>query len=523
MTKLCIYSFNYNYYPSKVMTNKELVYLVNAGNDEGMASMPNDYSFPALGVLSLGTWLQNRISDLEVIVRDGTIRTKEQIKEEINKLKPGLVGVSTLCTSYQNSLNIAKTAKDSGSKVVFGNDQASQTSKLILKNQPNVDYIIGAEYGELPLELLVRNLRGEKIPLEKIPTLTYKEGNTIYGFDFNDPLHKLSLSIMSPFSGYHKIISENGLKIKRKNVLDIFPIVDRNLYPEDHWKTYLKNYLKKFSNLHKQPVLGVTTMNRARGCNRQGDEKCKHCDMLLDISSSSPKIFWEEVKAAHEQVNATSFYESCDSFSSFPDLIKRIVKSKPSDLGFSPEFYVYAQASDLAKYPERVDMLKEMGVFRVNMGLESMNNQTLKHMKGEKDSVEKNYKALQLFKDKGIYVYGSFVLGSEKETPETLKETTEKVCDLIKDGYLCDAEAQPVLPLYGNYQGKVLKNHGLMQRDKNHLDWPINVEDLSEVYINNFSGVSHKECVEATKTIRETAKKYNVNYGSSVSREESYK
>ena len=505
------------------MVNNDLVYLVNAGNDGGMASMSNDYSFPALSVLALGTWLQNRMPDLEVVARDGAVRTNAQIREEIGRLKPGLVGVSTLCTSYQNSLDIAKVTRESGAKVVFGNDQASQTSRLILENQPNVDYVIGAEYGELPLEMLVRYIRREEISLDKIPALTYRKKGQVQGFDFNNKAHKAALSITSPFSGYSGIILGNGLRTGRRDVLDIFPIVDRSLYPEDHWETYLKNYLAKFSNLHKQPVLGVTTMNRARGCNRQGSAKCKHCDMLLDISSSSPQMFWEEIRAAYDQVRATSFYEACDSFSSFPGLIRKIAEAKPSNLGFNPEFYVYAQAIDLADHPERVDMLKDMGVFRVNIGLEAMNDKTLKHMKGEKDNVEKNYKALQLLKDRGIHVYGSFVLGSEAETPETLKETTEKVCGLIRDGYLCDAEAQPVLPLHGNYQGQVMRNYGLMRGDSQHPDWPINVEDLSEIYIDRFSGVSHRDCVEVAKTIRNTAKQYGINFGSGVSREDSYK
>lgn len=504
------------------MTNEDLVYLVNARNDEGMASMSNDYSFPALSVLALGTWLQNRMPYLEVVARDGAVRTNDQIKEEIGQLSPGVVGVSTLCTSYQNSLDIARAAKETGAEVVFGNDQASQTSRLILEHQPDVDYVIGAEYGELPLELLVRKIRGEEV--STIPSLTYRKGNQVKGFDFNDPTHRASLSITSPFSGYNPLILEQGLRTKRMGALDIFPIVDRNLYPEDHWKTYLKNYLGKFSGLHSQPVLGVTTMNRARGCNRQGNDKCKHCDMLLDISSSSPEMFWEEVRTAHDQVSATSFYEACDSFSSFPGLIRKIAEAKPSDLGFNPEFYVYAQARDLAEHPERIDMLKEMGVFRVNMGIESMSDRTLKHMKGEKDNVEKNYRALGLLKDAGVNVYGSFVLGSEAETEDTLfGETVPRVCGLIKDRYLCDAEAQPVLPLHGNYQGKVLKSYDLMHGNSEHPDWPLNVEDLSRTYVDRFSGVSHKECVDAAKTIRETARQEGINFGSGASREDTYR
>ena len=64
-------------------------------------------------------------------------------------------------------------------------DYNVETSRIILENQPNVDYVVGAEYGELPLEMLVRYVRGEDISLEKIPALTYKKSGQVQGFDSN--------------------------------------------------------------------------------------------------------------------------------------------------------------------------------------------------------------------------------------------------------------------------------------------------------------------------------------------------
>ncbi|MAG02556.1 hypothetical protein CMI42_04415 [Candidatus Pacearchaeota archaeon] len=543
------------------MTDKDLIYLVNAGNDPGMASMSNDYSFPALGVLALGTWLKQKMpNEIDLMVRDGAVRSLEDVIEEITTNRPLLVGVSTLCTSYQNSLKIAEAAKSYGGTVVFGNDQASQNSKSILKHQENVDYIIGAEYGEVPLELLVRHIRGEEIPLNQIPTLTYRsKSGEIKGFDYDDPVNRSFMLITNPFSGY-RILREEG-HVNKKDVIDLFPVVDRTLFPKDHWDTYLNNYLGKFASFHldnslieqlkerhpnwcdethsdhrmykektieraREVVSGVSTMNRIRGCSRRGESICRHCDIVGvrngEISMSSPEMFWEEVRAAYNQVGANSLYECCDSFSSFPELIKEIVKAKPNDLGFDPRFYIYAQARDLAEHPDRVRLLKEMGVFRVNMGLESMCDSTLKNMKGEKDSVKKNYQALKLLREAGINVYGSFVLGSEKETPETLAKTVRHVRKLIKNGYLCDVEAQPVLPLSGNYQGSVLRDHGLMTVDQDNPDWPTNVGELSKVYIDRFSGVSHQDCVDAAKEIRNTARQYEINSGSGVSMEGSY-
>lgn len=495
------------------MANKDLVYLVNAGNDTGMASIANDHSFPALGVLALGTWLKNYVLDVEVVVRDGGIVGNVKIVQEIERLKPGIVGVSVLSTSYQNSLEIALHAKESGAYTIFGNDQASQLSRRILERRPYVGFIIGSEYGEKSLELLVRSLRGEPIGFDEIPDLTFRANGEIRGFDYERDKRLLSI-VSSPLYNQKN----------RKTALDIFPVVDRTLFPiETHWQKYLQNYMDRFSGLHEgEEVTGVTTMNRARGCSRAKDTvKCNFCDMLLDVSFSSPEKFWEEVQQAYKQVGANVFYEVCDSFSSFPALIDGIVRAKP-DLDFEPKFFVYAQAIDLVRKPELVQQLKEMGVYRVNIGLEAGSNRTLQHMKGRYDSVENNYRALQMLKDAGIHVYGSFVLGSDVETPKTLRETVIWAKKIMREGLIADVEAQPLLPLPQNKQGRKLQASGLLPAEMQNTDWPWDTDRIAELYIDNFSGVLYRDTLNAAMEIREFAKEHKLNYGSGVSREEKY-
>jgi len=495
------------------MANNDLVYLVNAGNDTGMSSIANDHSFPALGVLALGTWLREYVPDIEVVVRDGGVVGNEEIIQEIEKRKPGIVGVSVLSTSYQNSLDIALHAKEYGAHTVFGNDQASQLSRRILERREYVDFVIGSEYGEKSLELLVKSLRGEKIGLDEIPDLTFRTNGDVNGFDYERDRRLLSI-VTSPLYRAKT----------RKTALDIFPVVDRTLFPtETHWNKYLQNYLARFSGLHEgEEVTGVTTMNSARGCSRASDAtKCSFCDMLLDVSFSSPEKFWEEVQEAYKQVKANIFYEVCDSFSSFPAFIGGIVRAKPS-LDFDPKFFVYAQAIDLVRKPELVHQFKEMGVFKVNIGLEAGSNKTLQHLKGRYDSVENNYRALQMLKDAGIYVYGSFVLGSDEETPETLQETVEWTKRIMREGLIADLEAQPLLPLPRNQQGRKLQASGLLPTEMQNTDWPWDLDKISEIYIDNFSGVSYQDVINAAIEIRERAKEHRLNYGSGVSREEKY-
>jgi radical SAM superfamily enzyme YgiQ (UPF0313 family) len=491
-----------------------IIYIVNAGNDDRVSSIANDYSFPALSALALGTWLQIHVPEVEVIARDGGVATQARVLAEIRKYRPGLVSVSVLSMSYQNALEIAEVAHNVGSYVLFGNDHASQLSHEILQKRPSVDFILGSEYGELPLELLVRSLLNGDDLYTRILDLTYRDKNgEVVGYKYERDKHLLPIT-RSP------IYLSNFGNLKRKTSMDVLPLTNRNLYPADHWQTYLHNYKIRFSHLHVgEEITGVTTMNRLRGCSR-AQNPCSFCDILtLDPQFSSADTFWKEVEKAHEQVQANVFYEVCDSFSSFPNVIENIASSKPKHLGFEPGFFVYTQAIDLVRRPSLVDDLKKMGVFKVNVGLESGCNTTLKHLKSHRDSVETNEKALKLLKQKGINVYGSLVLGSEAETTETLKETVAWAKKIIDNNLVADIEASHVFPLVGNYQGRQMKERGLFGVDNENPDWPVNVNLLSRVYIENFSGVSYEQVREALEEIISHAKRQGINSGSGVSLE----
>ncbi|WP_446919820.1 cobalamin-dependent protein, partial [Klebsiella pneumoniae] len=175
---------------------KRTVYLVNACNDDSISSIANDYSFAALNVLALGTWLEKHLPEIQVVCRDAGIQGCDTILNEIDEIKPWFVGISVLVTSYGSALKIAEQAKKNNAIVTFGNDHAAQLCREILKCRNTVDYILGAEYGEYPLELLIRKLAYDQGELSEIPSLTYRNINgDICGFDFNK--NKESLSILN--------------------------------------------------------------------------------------------------------------------------------------------------------------------------------------------------------------------------------------------------------------------------------------------------------------------------------------
>ncbi len=116
-----------------------------------------------------------------------------------------------------------------------------------------------------------------------------------------------------------------------------------------------------------------------------------------------------------------------------------------------------------------VNMLKEMGVVSVGMGLESGSVNTLKYLKGNV-TVEDNVRAIELLKDAGIQVNASFVIGSPAETEEEIMETY----DFIKNSRLDFVDTYVLTPLPGTPVWDSAKERGLVSED---MDWSrLNIE-----------------------------------------------
>jgi len=295
---------------------------------------------------------------------------------------------------------------------------------------------------------------------------------------------------------------------KRNNLKNISCLRDKGYDSEPLHEIARKNGIDFFAPVRKMDKRGFGDQ-RPKGFYRR---KCKE---------NPPRRKGTRSIVENEQVGANVLYEVCDSLSSFPKFLRDVAKSRPNDLDFEPQFFVYARAVDLVRNPDIVKYFQDIGVFRANIGLESFSNPILKHMKSEGDSVEKNYQSLQMLKDAGIHVYGSLVLGSEVETPQTLRETIEGARRIIEGGLVADIEAQPVLPLPNNVYGRKLYESRLFPGG-NETDWPVNTDEVSKIYIDNFSGISHRQAIEAAREIRGYARAKGINLGSGVSKESQY-
>lgn len=494
-------------------SRNKLMYLINPALDGHLSSYPNDYAFPPLGVIQVATQV-HKTTDWKVKIFDAQITPHNEIIEQMKKDNPAVVGLSVLAETYNNSITFAEEARKIGATTLFGNDQAAILGKNILKKKECVLHVCTAEYGELFIKPYLDFIDG-KIPIEQVPFLYYRKDGQVT----ETPVQEFKFG-------------------REKYKLDRFPIPDRTLISPDIWKIYAKNYNTTYGHLHKNEVLGVTTINRGRGCNRgNGSARCAYCG-ILDLSTkvSSPQKFWEDVQQAHDDINAQVFYEVFDSLSSVPIWVRSLIDARPKHLE-DKQFFVYAQAKDVNR--DVIKLYNEFNVCMLNMGLDSGNDVMLKRLKGKNDSVAANRNALILIKEGGMAAFGSFVLGSIGESQESLKDTVNFCKWIVDNGLAAALEAQPLMVRCNSRIGKYFDNPNAAELDMFSMGLKINNLELlketsktwknediidtplmSDIYTKCFTNVTYQELIDAANEIVSYSKSKGISCGSVGIRED---
>ncbi|MGB2614042.1 MAG: radical SAM protein [Phycisphaerae bacterium] len=112
---------------------------------------------------------------------------------------------------------------------------------------------------------------------------------------------------------------------------------------------------------------------------------------------------------------------------------------------------------------EMAEVLKAMGVASVNMGLESGCKETLAYLK-DRVTVEQNREAMEILHRHGLFVSGSFIIGSPHETKAQMMETYE----FLKRAPLAITDVNILIPYPGTPVWEYALARGLVS---NGMDW----------------------------------------------------
>lgn len=199
-----------------------------------------------------------------------------------------------------------------------------------------------------------------------------------------------------------------------------------------------------FPSFPPEVLKGITNqvMITSRGC----PHGCKYCAVIENFGRRYRSLTPERMLEYYRHLLALSrkdLFIGDDNFTANPSRIKKfcelVLTSGLDQRGWAAQVRVEA-----GRDPELLDLMKRAGCHTVMIGLESVNNETLK-LWNKCSSSEKNREAVEAFNRARISVHGMFVLGSEADTEETVKKTIL----FAKRLNLATAQFFPITPLPG--------------------------------------------------------------------------
>jgi len=346
-----------------------------------------EYLPPPTPLLILAAFIEREIPDMEIEVLDSQAEKKDwdNVKRRIESFTPDIVATSGFtCNSYTcaRAVEIAKEV-DEDIVTIVGGSHFSFVPEESLTDFPEIDFIVRGE-GELTLTELIRTLNNGGKGLSKVKGLSYRHnGSMVHTPD--RPLIK-DLDYL-PYPAYHLV--------------------------EDHIGKY------HFSMMAGKKTVYMV-MEGARGCLH----KCSFCTQWKHWGctwrTKSAKRIADEIEHLNETFGGIFIWLADDNFE-YKKRAKPLWKElKDRKCKEEVMLFLQARTDDVAKNPDLVSKLREVGNHWVMMGVENDSDATLKeYKKGIK--AQDAYKAVKLLNKNDIFSHCMFVIGARRDTADSIE------------------------------------------------------------------------------------------------------
>jgi len=346
--------------------------------------------YPPLGILYLSSWLKKHNKNVQVF--DSTFSNREKMYAFLEKEKPDILGIHcNMMTKFVVLELIDYCKKNNIISILGGPDAATQIDEFLTYG---ADIIISGEGEETLLAVINHLEKKDKNSLHEISNVSFKDQN-------------------------EKIISTSRLPSKKQ--LDSFPFPDRSSID-------LELYLEAWQKLHGQRSISIVT---ARGC-AFTCKWCSHSVYGFTHRRRKPEKVIEELKTLLPKYKPTHLWYVDDVFTVNKHWLKHYARLlKEEKIYFPFECIARGDRIDI----EIVEILKEMGCYRIWFGAESGSQKILDAMSRgvTKKQIEQ---AVILCREAGIES-GLFVMfGYPGETIADINETIQFISAIQPDNYL---------------------------------------------------------------------------------------
>lgn len=330
--------------------------------------------YPPTGLMYIASYLTDL--NVEVKIIDAKIENlnNQELKTRITEYNPDIVGVSVLvCSSINICNDIAKMVKkiNKNSTVVFGGRQPSMMPEKALKLE-EVDIIVRGE-GELTFRELI--LKGSPINVNGI---SYKSNGRV--------IHNPDRELMKNL---------NNLRYPARNLI--------------------KN------NNYTLLGMKIDTIQTSRGC----PHRCRFCTTPISMNGSwRPRpvdSIITELKIISQNRKITDIIILDDNLTAntkrIEELCSKIIQCKKKGEMNDFKFYAQIRVDSILKAPQMIKKMSEAGFWSVLIGIESVNDETLKDMK-KRMTFNEVVKAIQILHSYNISVFGSVIIGFDLNATE---------------------------------------------------------------------------------------------------------
>ena len=197
----------------------------------------------------------------------------------------------------------------------------------------------------------------------------------------------------------------------------------------------------------------------SRGC----PFACDFCAVITHFGSRyrfmHPDRTVELIEHTLRQTRKAIFFGD-DNFHANPSRTRAILE-KVLEKGISMPTWGAQVRVEAAQDAEGMALMRRAGCRRVYVGFESVNEKTLK-LFNKHSTLEKNEQAIRRFHEAGLAVHGMFVLGSDEDTVETVRETARFAKRMrLETAQFFSLTPLPGTPMSARYglQEKVLSSH----------------------------------------------------------------
>jgi radical SAM superfamily enzyme YgiQ (UPF0313 family) len=328
-------------------------------------------------------------------------KVEKRAIEEIQKWKPKLIGIGSICSAYEFSEKLAIALKSQSNIPIIVGGSLGLPLKDLWYKYTQIDYICESD-GERVIVDLVKNL-GNHEAIQKIPGLYWR---TDQGWIGNLPDLPLDLDYISP-PEIQEIDYEFYMQV-------LIEWVNKTLPPE-----------KQLSNKERlwPVVLTRGCIYNCTFCFHFNRKHRKHSvkyivDYLRYLRNEfdiNVVVTWDDLIMA----NPKWFMDLCDELAT-------------ANLGIKI-FTGGGKANIITE--QMAKKMASANFFRVSYGIESGSQKILDQMK-KSSTVEDNKKAVKVTTDAGIFVHLNMVIGMPGETKDTLKETYNFLLDVSKENHL---------------------------------------------------------------------------------------